>query len=83
MPTSGPSESLTSSRRKPSPRTIVAASVVALIVLFGVFNSQTVTIHWIVTTTQTPLIVVIVVCGLLGFAAGWLLSRRSAHRKAH
>jgi uncharacterized integral membrane protein len=50
----------------------------ALIVLFAAVNSQTVTIHWIVTTSQTSLIVVIVGCGLIGFAAGWLFARRRA-----
>jgi len=65
-------------RNKPSPKMITAVVLVVLIVLFAVANSQTVTIHWIVTTTQTPMIVVIAGCGLVGFAVGWMLARRRA-----
>ncbi len=82
MSTSGPSESPATTKRKLSPRTLVAAVIGGLIVLFAAVNSQTVTIHWVVTTTQTPLFVVIAVTGLLGFALGWLMARRSASRKA-
>jgi uncharacterized integral membrane protein len=67
-----------SARNKPSPKMITAVVLVVLIVLFAVANSQTVTIHWIVTTTQTPMIVVIAGCGLVGFAAGWMFARRRA-----
>jgi uncharacterized integral membrane protein len=80
MPTSGPSEPAVASERKLSPRTVIAAALGGLVVLFAAVNSQTVTIHWIVTTTQTPLIVVIVGCGLIGFTVGWLLARRAARR---
>jgi uncharacterized integral membrane protein len=65
---------------KPSPKAITAMVLVVLIVLFAVANAQTVTIHWIVTTTQTPMIVVIAGCGLVGFAAGWMFARRRASR---
>jgi uncharacterized integral membrane protein len=70
------------SARRPPARAIVATLIAAVIVVFGLSNSQTVTIHWVLATTQTPLIVVIAVCGLLGFCAGWLLARRAARRKA-
>ena len=69
-------------KRKLTPRAALATVLGALVVLFAAVNSQTVTIHWIVTTTQTPMIVVIVVCGVVGFAVGWLLARRGAKRKA-
>jgi len=81
MPNSGHSKPVAASQRRASPRTIAAAVLGGLVVLFAVVNLQTVTIHWIVTTTDTPLIVVIVGCGLIGFAVGWLFARRSAHRK--
>ena len=63
---------------KPSSRTITAVVLAVVIVLFAAVNSQSVTIHWIVTTSQTPLIVVIVGCGLIGFAVGYLVARRRA-----
>ncbi len=62
---------------------MIAVVLVALVVLFAALNSQSVTIHWLVTTSQTPLIVVIVGCGLIGFAAGWLLARRAARSKSN
>jgi uncharacterized integral membrane protein len=66
-------------RNKPSPKMITAAVLVVLIVLFAIANSQTVTIHWwFITTTQTPMIVVIGGCGLVGFAVGWVFARRQA-----
>ena len=82
MSASGKTEPAVASARKLSPRTIAAAALGGLVVLFAVVNLQTVTIHWIVTTTDTPLIVVIVGCGLIGFAAGWLMARRAARHKA-
>ena len=82
MPASGEAKPAATSKRKLSSRTTVAAILGGLIALFAVFNSQTVEINWIVTATHTPLIVVIAVCGLLGFAVGWMLARRAAGRKA-
>ncbi len=67
--------------RNVSPRTIIAAALGVLLALFAVFNSQTVTVHWIVGTTSVALIVVIAVCGLIGFAVGWLLARRHAAKR--
>ena len=65
-------------RNKPTPKMITAVVLVVLIALFAAVNSQDVTIHWIVATSQTPLIVVIAGCGLVGFAAGWMFARRRA-----
>ena len=68
-----------SARNKPSPKMITAGVLVVLIVLFAIANRQTVTIHWwFITTTQTPMIVVIGGCGLVGFAVGWVFARRQA-----
>ena len=82
MPISGQTGYAATRKSKLTPRTVLALALVALVVVFAAVNSQTVTIHWIVTTTQTPMIVVIVGCGLVGFVVGWLLSRRAMKRKA-
>lgn len=81
MPASGQTESAVATKRKLSPRTVVAAVLGGVVVLFAAVNTQTVTIHWIVTTTDTPLIAVIAGCGLIGFAVGWLIARRAARRQ--
>ncbi len=69
--------------RKAMARTIGAAVLGGLLVLFAALNSQTVTVHWIVTTTGVPLIVVILVCAVVGIAVGWLLTRRRARRDSN
>ena len=69
---------VTTTRRKLTARMVAAAVLGAVLVLFAVLNSQDVRVHWLVTTTTGPLIIVILICGALGFAAGWLLVRRSS-----
>lgn len=68
-------------RKQPSPRVIVVAVLGVLLGVFAVLNSQSVRIHWIVATSDVPLIVVILGCGLIGFVVGWLLARHRASRK--
>lgn len=66
--------------QKRSPRTVAAYVAGGLLALFAVFNLQTVQIHWIVGSSRTPLIVLVALCGALGFGAGWLFSRHRAGR---
>jgi uncharacterized integral membrane protein len=68
--------------RKAGPKTIAAAVLAALVTLFAVLNSQTVRVHFIVTTTRVPMIVVIAVCAVIGVVVGWLIARRRAARGA-
>ena len=53
------------------------AALVAVIVLivFVVQNSQEVTVDFLFTTTETPLIFALLIAGALGAAIGWLLPR--------
>ena len=74
-------ESSPQPKRKISPRSLAPAALGGVLVLFAVFNRQTVSIHWIVSSTRTPLIVVIAGCALLGFAVGWLAHWRSTTRR--
>jgi uncharacterized integral membrane protein len=64
-------------RRRMSPA--AGAVLGGLGVLFAVLNAQAVQMHWIVSTTRTPLIVVIAIFTLIGFAGG-VLWGRSRHR---
>jgi len=70
------------SRRKQeiSNKTIAAAMLGALVALFALLNSQQVTMHWIVTTTRTPLIVMLVVFLGIGAGIGYFLGRRGVGR---
>jgi uncharacterized integral membrane protein len=51
-------------------KTIAAVAVGALLIAFGLSNRNDVPIDWLVGTTDTPLIVVIVVSALLGAILG-------------
>jgi uncharacterized integral membrane protein len=64
---------------KPSRRRagmLPAAIAGGLAVLFAVLNLQRVQMDWIVTSTRTPLIVVIAVFAALGFVVGAFLAGR-------
>ena len=61
-------------------RRLVAGLVIgAVVAAFAVVNRDDVGVDWLVTTSQTPLIVVIALAFLLGALAGWLAS--AVHRR--
>lgn len=64
--------------RKERNRRIAALVVGVLIVVFAVVNTDKVKVDWVVTSSSTPLIVVIAVSFLLGLAGGYLLRGRRA-----
>ncbi|HEY3945509.1 MAG TPA: hypothetical protein VGL78_09800 [Solirubrobacteraceae bacterium] len=57
---------------------LVSGAVVALVIVFAVLNTNKAKVDWIVTTSNTALIVVILVSFLLGSIAGALFWRRRA-----
>ncbi len=59
-------------------RQLIAGAAIALIIVFAVLNTNKVEVDWIVASSHTALIVVIVVSFLLGALAGALLWRRHA-----
>lgn len=72
--------------RRRDTRLIVTGVVTVLLLWFALANLQDVSIHFWVSTTKAPLIVVIVISGLLGAAIGLLAQRRrqrDAEREAH
>jgi uncharacterized integral membrane protein len=61
---------------------LVAATVLgALIAAFALLNLDDVKVHWIVTTGQTPLIIVVIVSFLLGIGVDRLLILRAKRRR--
>jgi uncharacterized integral membrane protein len=68
--------------RKARARLVAAAILAAVVTLFAVLNSQTVSVHLILTTAHLPMIVVIALCAVIGVAVGWMIGRRRAARGA-
>jgi uncharacterized integral membrane protein len=68
--------------RRPEPRqrnearawliVVAIAIVVGYLIWFAIDNTHTVNVHWVVGTTQSRLIWVILVTLLLGVLIGWL-----------
>jgi uncharacterized integral membrane protein len=63
-------------------RLLIAGVAIVLIALFAVTNTQQVTIHWIFTTTHSPLIVAIVAWTVIGAVAGAVVGRMRRRRAA-
>ncbi len=63
----------TSGRR--SAKFWVAVVLAVILVIFVAQNSQTVTVDFLFTTTETPLVVALVITGVLGALIGWLIPR--------
>lgn len=57
-------------------RRVAAAVLLVLSLLFAALNLDTVEINWIFVTGNSPLIVVILTCLLVGIALGLILTRR-------
>ena len=64
-----------------TPGRVVAVLVVVLIVIFAILNSQSVRMHWIVTTTTMPLFVVMIIFAALGMLLGYILGTRPRGRR--
>ena len=60
-------------------KTLAALVVGVAIIAFAVANNHDVKVDFLVTTTNAPLVIVIVIAMLLGFVLGNLLRRRT-HR---
>jgi uncharacterized integral membrane protein len=61
-------------------KTIAALAVAVLLIAFGLSNRNNVPIDWLVGTTDTPLIVVIVVSAFLGAILGGFAVRGRSKR---
>jgi uncharacterized integral membrane protein len=62
--------------RSLSPKQIAGGGLVVAAAVFALINLQDVTMHWIVGTTHTPLIVLVAACLLTGLAVGFVIGRR-------
>ncbi|MBV9002025.1 MAG: LapA family protein [Solirubrobacterales bacterium] len=67
--------------RRDRARLAAAGIVGALIAAFAIVNLNDVKVHWLLTTGQTPLIIVIAVAFLLGMLVDRLLIRARRKRR--
>ena len=49
--------------------------IAAFVAIFAVLNTSEVEVNWILGTWNTPLIVVILVCLVIGLAVGYAIAR--------
>jgi uncharacterized integral membrane protein len=70
-----------SKREVVTSKTVAALAVAALLIAFGLSNRNDVPIDWLVGTTNTPLIIVILVSAALGAVLGGVAVRRTSSRK--
>jgi len=84
QPTDRPADAIRPPRTDPDRRRQrrVAAAVLigALMAGFALINLNDVKVHWLVTTGQTPLIVVILIAFVLGILADRLLLARAKRK---
>jgi uncharacterized integral membrane protein len=60
---------------------LIGGVVVAVVALaFILSNTQKVKIHWVLGTTQTPMIIALAVTLLLGIGLGWFAARQERRR---
>jgi uncharacterized integral membrane protein len=59
---------------------VALGAVGALLLLFALVNTHEVGVDWIFDTVSVPMILVIVVSALLGFAIGWLVRGHVTNR---
>jgi uncharacterized integral membrane protein len=67
--------------RRQRQRLVAAAILGALVAAFAVLNVEDVKVNWLVTSGQTPLIVVIALSFALGFGVDRLLVIRAGRRR--
>ncbi|HEX4034411.1 MAG TPA: LapA family protein [Solirubrobacteraceae bacterium] len=77
-PSIPPSQSALATRkgRSVTPKQTVSGVFIVVVVLFALLNLQDVTMHWIVGTTHTPLIIVVALSAVIGAAVGFVAGQR-------
>jgi uncharacterized integral membrane protein len=79
--TSAERQAVVKADRRHRARLVAAGIIGALVTAFSLLNLNDVKVHWLVSTGQTPLILVIVVAFALGVAADRLVIFRAKRRQ--
>jgi uncharacterized integral membrane protein len=76
----GDQQPLVNTSRKVNVKFVALGTLAAVLILFAVLNTHKVGVDWIFDTVSAPMIVVIGISALLGFAIGFLLRGHLANR---
>ena len=79
--TSADQQAVVKADRRHRARLVAAAIIGGVVAAFALLNLNDVKVHWLVTSGQTPLILVIVVAFVLGVAADRLVIFRAKRRQ--
>lgn len=79
--TSADQQAVVKTDRRQRARLVAAAIIGGLVAAFALVNLNDVKVHWLVTSGQTPLILVIVVAFALGVVADRLVIFRAKRRQ--
>jgi uncharacterized integral membrane protein len=64
------------SQNRIQPHHIVIGVCLVVLAIFAILNVDNVRVDFAVATFDTPLVVLIAICALLGFVMGWFVGRR-------
>jgi uncharacterized integral membrane protein len=64
------------SENRIQPRHIVIGICLLVLLVFAILNTDEVGIDFVFDTVRAPLVLLIAICALLGFAIGWFIGRR-------
>ena len=64
------------SQNRIQPHHIVIGVCVVVLVVFAILNLDNVRVDFALATLDTPLVILIAICALLGFVIGWFIGRR-------
>ena len=64
------------SENRIQPRHIVIAICLVVLLVFAILNTDEVAVDFVFDTVRAPLVLLIAICALLGFAIGWFVGRR-------
>lgn len=79
--TSATQQTVVKTDRRQRARLVAAAIIGGLVAAFALLNLNDVKVHWLITSGQTPLILVIVVAFALGVAVDRLVIFRAKRRQ--
>ena len=58
------------------PRHVVIGICLVVLLVFAILNTDEIAVDFAFDTVRAPLVLLIAVCALLGFAIGWFVGRR-------